>query len=87
MSFERMVEYRGETLRISEWSTRTGIPYGILIARFNAGWTAERCLNQNVRGWKTGKNKSGKMRELGEDEGGSHRKVFLDCEEGDYGKF
>lgn len=41
----RLVEWKGECLSVSEWAERTGIPYGTLISRLRRGWSAERALS------------------------------------------
>ena len=87
MSFERTLEWKGETLRIIEWSHKMGIDYKILVARLNAGWDAERALTKPVRGWHQNKDKKDKIPEAGLKEESSHRSTFIDVEYGDYGKY
>lgn len=84
MSFERTLEYKGKTKRIKEWSRELGIPYKLLIYRLDAGWTVEEALNKPRRKWEINE-KSGKNPE--EKKTSGHRNVFLDTDEGDYGKF
>jgi HNH endonuclease len=44
-----LLTYQGETLSVSEWARRTGIPYKTLFARIYYGWTVERTLTAPVR--------------------------------------
>jgi len=39
----------GESLCVSEWSERTGIPYGTIYARVRSGWNAERAVKTPLR--------------------------------------
>lgn len=43
-SFNRFVEYNGETHTISEWSSKTGIKYDILSSRIRKGLPPEKCF-------------------------------------------
>lgn len=41
----RLITFRGETLPLSVWAERTGLPYGALRQRISTyGWTPERAL-------------------------------------------
>ena len=40
----RLVTFRGETLPLSVWAERTGLPYKTLHYRISKGWSAERTL-------------------------------------------
>lgn len=48
-SRNRMLTLNGETLCLSAWSEKTGIPYQVLIHRFERGWTVERALTTTAR--------------------------------------
>ena len=51
----RLLTYRGETLTITEWSRKTGIPYEVVRARVRYGWNVDRIFSQPVE--KRNKNK------------------------------
>ena len=44
--------YKGETISISEWAERCGIPYYTLKTRIRNGWSTEKALETAVRGRK-----------------------------------
>ena len=46
---ERTYTYQGETLPLSAWAKRTGLPIPILRNRATKGWSAERALEQPIR--------------------------------------
>lgn len=51
-SSTKMITAFGETLPLPEWSRRTGISPGTIIARLDRyGWTPEKALSQDVRKW------------------------------------
>lgn len=45
----RMVEFHGETLTITEWCERLGMPLDTVCKRLSGGWTAEKALTTPVR--------------------------------------
>lgn len=51
-STNRHIEYNGETLTITEWGRRTGIPRITLSNRLKAGWSTCRTLTEPLRGAK-----------------------------------
>lgn len=44
----RMVTFRGQTLCVTEWARRLGMPSGTLWARFKHGWSTERAMSTPV---------------------------------------
>lgn len=49
-SSNRLIEYNGETLCLSEWAERLGINLGTLHARLNKhGWSVEKAFRTKVR--------------------------------------
>lgn len=46
----RLVEWRGETLSVTDWSKRLGMPYGTLVFRIKSGWSAEKAFTTPVYG-------------------------------------
>jgi hypothetical protein len=45
----RMVSFRGETMCVADWADRLGMPYRLLLSRFERGWSPERALTEPVR--------------------------------------
>ena len=45
----KTVTYQGETLKISEWAARYGLPAAILDGRLFDGWDFERAISQPMR--------------------------------------
>lgn len=45
----RIVEFRGESLILIEWSERLNMSWDVLWARLKLGWTVERAFTQPVR--------------------------------------
>lgn len=41
----RRITYKGETKTLMEWSEFTGMPYGVLLRRFDGGWPVEKALS------------------------------------------
>ncbi len=41
--------FRGQTMSVTEWAERLGIPRSVVFGRLKAGWTAERALIAPVR--------------------------------------
>lgn len=57
----RMIEFRGETKCLMDWSRETGINYVTIINRLNSGWTTEDALTtlpKNGNQWTKKKSKS-----------------------------
>jgi hypothetical protein len=50
----RMVTFRGETLTVAAWCERTGLRTSTLVARLNAGWSAEDALTKQLRSKRSG---------------------------------
>lgn len=83
MSFERLLTFQGETLKISEWAERTGLKYSTIIARLAMKWPVEKILTKPCRNWQKSKERIQKEVEDKEDEEYlSPLKSFLDTEEG-----
>lgn len=47
----RLVEWGGEKLTVSEWAERTGINRDVLLGRLNAGWSVDRVMSSPVRSY------------------------------------
>lgn len=45
----KVVEYQGRTLCLSEWSSETGLPLKLISERLINGWSAEKALTTPVR--------------------------------------
>lgn len=45
----RLIGFRGDTMAISEWADKLGIPANVISSRLSMGWTVERSLTQSVR--------------------------------------
>lgn len=45
----RIIEYKGETHTLSEWSEILDIKYGTLLSRLNSGWSDEKTLTTPVK--------------------------------------
>jgi hypothetical protein len=43
------IEFRGETLTLTEWCERLGLPYRTISWRMTKGWGTERALTTPVR--------------------------------------
>jgi hypothetical protein len=48
-SSNHTLEYNGETLALSEWEERTGIPANRISRRIRRGWTAEMALTKKTK--------------------------------------
>jgi len=48
-STNAVITHNGESMPISAWAERTGIPIHTLGARVRRGWTTERALTETVR--------------------------------------
>lgn len=48
----RLIEFKGETKTLVEWSESTGIPPDTLGHRLSAGWDVEKALTQKVRSYR-----------------------------------
>ena len=46
----RLITYKGETLSLSRWAAKTGLPRTTLSMRFNSGWSEERMIETPLRG-------------------------------------
>ena len=44
----KILNYNGESLCVSEWSERVNIPHGIIRGRIQSGWTIEKALTKPV---------------------------------------
>lgn len=49
MCSNRMIEFRGKTLCLVDWSIATGLSADVIYARLKMGWSVERSLTQPVR--------------------------------------
>ena len=47
--FNRVIEYNGKKLTLSQWSENTGINYFTLWSRLNKGWSVEKALTTQTR--------------------------------------
>jgi hypothetical protein len=45
---ERLIEYEGQTLSITEWANKKNIPYSVLSHRLGYGWSMGAALNTPV---------------------------------------
>jgi hypothetical protein len=52
----RLLTFQGETLMMSEWARRLGLPGGALRSRLNKGWSVERALTTKVGAPKSSEN-------------------------------
>lgn len=84
MSFERLLTFQGETLKISEWVERTGLKYSTIVARLAINWPVEKVLMTPCRKWQKSKERIQKEKEEEEEKTGylSPLKSFMDTEEG-----
>lgn len=48
MPKQRLITHEGQSLSVSEWSKRTGIPYATLLNRLNTGWPTDEALTEPV---------------------------------------
>lgn len=85
MSFEHLIEFNGETLTVAEWVIKTGIPFKVIVARLDLGWSPEKTLTTEVRKWNKRKSKDIPKDDDYEDPKHSHRMTLLDVEYGDQG--
>jgi len=44
----RIIEYKGESLTLMQWSKRKGIKYDTLFRRLEAGWSIEKTLTEKL---------------------------------------
>ena len=42
----RRITHGGRTMTVGEWAEEVGLPYGTLLQRVAAGWSAERALTE-----------------------------------------
>lgn len=49
-STTRFIEFNGRRQSTGQWSTETGIPFGVLTLRIKAGWSPARALTEPVHG-------------------------------------
>jgi len=45
----RLMTMNGETMTLSQWSRRTGIPQGTLRSRYERGWPVEKILTKQMK--------------------------------------
>lgn len=45
----RLIEFEGETLNMSQWAEKVGISVGALHRRLKLGWTTQKALTQELR--------------------------------------
>jgi hypothetical protein len=48
----RLLEWRGETLRVTEWARRLGIDAATIVRRIGLGWSAEEALTASPEDYK-----------------------------------
>ncbi len=48
-SRNKILTLNGESMCVSAWSEKTGIPISVLVHRFQRGWTVERALTQPAK--------------------------------------
>ena len=45
----RVIEFNGKAMCVSDWETALGMPQGVLRQRLHCGWGEERAITQPVR--------------------------------------